>query len=423
MAGLGMAPLAVLLVALGAGCDPDVAPATAPPSPDTVHIGVLGPVSGPAAFLGYQFEKGARLAVQEINAAGGVNGKQLEVVLRDSRTAEADGAVTSIASVNQLADLDAVAIVGPDASAIVLDIKDTIVARHVPLISPTATAEVIATLDDDDLIWRTAASDAVQSRVLARRVHADGHATVAVIYRDDAYGDGLAAAFGAEFAKAGGTVLARVPFAETKISDFDPEVAQLFAAGTPDAIVIIGFMLDSAGVLQALLARSPDARPSLYGVDANHDPGLLKNAPPAILVGMRFTVPVSRGDHNYIAFRDAYRRVLRVDPYRVEFTYDAVYLIALALLQGGANDAAAVRTHLRAASRPDTDTPVVVGVGTDELAKAAAHAHDDLDFQGASGLIDFDDHGDVTNATFAIEDISSDDGVLAFHEIDRVEVP
>ncbi len=403
-------------------CDPEMAPPVPPPGADTIHIGLLGPLSGPAAFLGFDFEKAARLAIQEINAAGGVNGKQLELVLRDSRTAEPDGAATSVDSVNQLADLDVVAIVGPDASSIVVAIKDTIVARHVPLISPTATAAVIAGLDDDDLIWRTAANDDMQGRVLGKRIRSDGHATISVIYRDDAYGNGLARTVKQEFEAAGGTVLASVAFAESQIDDFDDEVVKLLTGGTPDVIVVVGFVLDSSGVLRALQARAPVPRPVLYGVDGNHDLGLLRNAPPAMLVGMRFTVPVSRGDHNYDAFRAAYLGVLGEDPYRVEFTYDAVYLVALALLQAGENSPEAVRTHLRDVSRPDSATPVIVGVGSDEFGKAAAHASADLDFQGASGLIDFDDAGDVSSATFAIEDIVQGSDVLHFEEIDRVQV-
>ena len=415
--------IASLLVAVASACDPSLAPSPPAPDPAFIHIGLLNPFSGREAARALDFQNAARLAVMEINQAGGVNGKLLDVIPRDSKTAEPDGSATSIDAVNALADDGVVAIVGPDTSSLVLAIEPTLIARQVPLISPTASAAKITHEADQDLIWRTCASDDLQGAVLAARMRRDQIQTVAIVHRDDEYGTGLAATIAAEFQAAGGQVLSNVAYVSGKLTDFEPEIAQLLEAGTPDAIVVIGFALDSAGVLTAIFERHLESLPARYGVDGNHNQSLLDNAPRDMVLGMRFIAPGSPSDNpDLTRFEDAYTVKLGVAPFRTEFTYDAIYLIALALLQAGENTPAAVRDHLREVSRPDTTTPVTVGVGADQLTLAIANQGADLDFQGASGAIDFDEHGDVTAATFAIREVVDSPDGLRFEDLERITV-
>src|SRR5882672_9542707 len=102
--------IASLLVAIASACDPSLAPSPPAPDPAFIHIGLLNPFSGREAARALDFQNAARLAVMEINQAGGVNGKRLDVILRDSKTAEPDGSATSIDAVNALADDGVVAI-------------------------------------------------------------------------------------------------------------------------------------------------------------------------------------------------------------------------------------------------------------------------------------------------------------------------
>src|SRR5688500_1546611 len=102
--------LVVLLVA----CDPDLAPPLPAPDPRCVHIGLLNPFSGREAARALDFQNAARLAVHEINRAGGVNGQLVDVIVRDSKSGEPEAVATSIAAIHALADAGAVAVVGPD---------------------------------------------------------------------------------------------------------------------------------------------------------------------------------------------------------------------------------------------------------------------------------------------------------------------
>ena len=419
-----MRRLAWLLVTFLLACDPELAPAPPAPDPNLVQIGLLNPFSGREAARALDFENAARLAVYEINQAGGVNGRQLGVILRDSKTSEPEEESVSIAAVEALAAANVVAIVGPDTSNLVIAITPKLVEHGIPLISPTASAAALTSLADEDCVWRTAPSDAIQGRALAQRIRRDGPATLAIVYRDDIYGQGLSATVATAFDEGGGETLVRVPYPPMQRSEFEPTIDALYAAGTPDAIVVIGFALDSAGVLTALSARSLTAHPALYGVDGNHNQAMLDNAPPELLVGMRFIAPGSPMDNQSLAdFVIAYDAMLDRKPFRTEFTYDAIYLIALALVQAGDNSAEAVRTHLREVSRPDGEAAVAIAVGADDFARAVQMRGADLDYHGASGAIDYDAAGDVTSAFFAIREVQDSDDGLVFVDLERVNVP
>ena len=407
-----------------AACDSDEDGAPPAPDPNVVRIGLLAPLSGPQTYLGVDFKNSALLAIEEINAAGGLNGKPVELLARDCKTAQPEAAATSIAGVEWLAAAGVVAIVGPDASSLVLAVKDTLVAHGLPLVSPAASAAELTGLADEGLIFRTTPSDSLQGVALAGRIARDGMTKIAIIHRDDAYGRGLAGKLAEEFELGGGEVQAKIGFPEDKLTDFQPEVAEAVAAGVPDAIVVIGFALDSAGIVTAVYADVPAPRPALYGCDGNRDPALVQNAPDEILLGMRFSSPVSvESEPGYMHFEDIYVDTLGDEPIGGEFTYDAIYLVALALVEAGENGAAAVRDHLGSISRPDGQAAVEIGVGSDELARAVANRTGDLDFHGASGPIDFDANGDITAATYAIQEIQQGDDGLVFTDLEIIHLP
>ena len=205
-------------------------------------------------------------------------------------------------------------------------------------------------------------------------------------------------------------------FNRIKAEGQGPGLVTYVTAGDPD-------LPRTAGILRALQVRNPVPRPALYGGDANSGQLLIDNTPPEILVGMRGTAADAPLDNpNRVKFVESYRRTVGEEP-GIAFIYDAVYLAALAVVQGRENSAAAVRAHLRDVSRPDSATPVMVGVGADEFMRAAQKAGTDLDFQGASGDIDFDMAGDVTHATYSIlEFVATPEGVQSMVR-ERVSFP
>jgi ABC-type branched-subunit amino acid transport system substrate-binding protein len=394
---MGARMLAVLVLALLlAGCPTDVAdPARPPPPPDAVVIGLLQPQP---SGLEVQREQAARLAIAEINAAGGVNGRPLALRVAYDNTNDPD---TGVSSARLLEAGGVVALIGANASRVTLPVAEQVtIPAGLALISPGSTSPLISTLADNDTVYRIPPSDALQGRLLAELVWDEGRTQVAIFGQDDPYGQGLREAFTTRFVELGGSIQAEAVFPTGRVSGYGAEISALYASGTPTAIMLFAFAEQTSNLLREIVAAK-GGLPPLYGVDANMSQITLQNSP-AQIAGMRGTVPSSPlGSAAYAIFRQAFVNATRVmpEPNR-ENSYDAVYLIALALARAGVNDRAAVATHLREVSRPDGPAAVTVLPGGFAGALAALQGGADIDYEGASGPIDFDASGDPAAATY-----------------------
>jgi branched-chain amino acid transport system substrate-binding protein len=163
---------------------------------DTVKFGVIGPLTGEYSLYGTAVENGAKLAAEELNADGGVLGLDLEIIAYDSKGDATEG----VNAYNRLRDLDEVdALIGGTFSGVTLAIKELAVVDGMPVLSPTATNPDV-TLDADN-VFRACYTDSYQGSVAAVFAADTLEATnVAILFnRDDAYSEGLATAFAAEF--------------------------------------------------------------------------------------------------------------------------------------------------------------------------------------------------------------------------------
>jgi len=388
-------------------------------TPDQIRIGILAPITGPLAGFGQDFEKTARLAASEINAAGGVNGKAIGFLVRDTRLGLSDSSQVSIQMAQMLINEGVVGIIGPAGSGTTIAIAPTLIAANIPMITPSATSPALTALDDNDLIWRSVASDAFQGKFLADQLIADNINSISIIYRNDAYGLGLQQTLSDQFSLGGGSVLSRVSYSPEKTSGFDDEVSQLFSSGMPDALVIISFALDGASIMVALASKNPIPMPLLYGVDGNNRDEFIANSPAQLILGMKGSAPFAPSNSsNYIAFTENYRNTFNAPPPTfTESVYDAVYLMALAMNVGGENTSNAIRQNLRALSRSDSASGLVVDVGPSGYALALQNLSQDIDLQGAAGAIDFDINGDVTSGNYVLWQIVEINGELAFQNI------
>ena len=173
------------------------------------------------------------LAILHVNAGGGVLGMPVEGVSAD---ATLDPAV-AVEAARHLVEVQGVnAIVGPNASSAALPIARSVSGTlGIPTISPSATSPQLSGVEDDGYFFRTALSDAAQGPVLARATRDRGFDNVGMIYQDDAYGRGLAAAFEDSWK---GTL--RVVSVNTGQTTFLSELEQSSSAGA-QALVVIAF--------------------------------------------------------------------------------------------------------------------------------------------------------------------------------------
>jgi hypothetical protein len=228
----------------------DEGPAPAAPNAtgEQLVIGTLLPLTGDLAFLGPPEVAGARLAVQEINAAGGVLGQDVRLEEGDSGDATTD---TATQTVDRLLQAGVNAIVGAASSGVSLNVIDRITGAGVMQISPANTSDQFTDYNDNGLYFRTAPPDVLQARALADLIAADGNNTVGILARNDSYGIGLAENT-VENLLAGGLSedqVVNITY-DPNAANFDSEVQQMVDLN-PDGIVVIGFE-ESSRIIQGL---------------------------------------------------------------------------------------------------------------------------------------------------------------------------
>ena len=358
---------------------------------DTLNIGTILPVTGSLAFLGPPEVAASGFAVEDINAAGGVLGNQVVINQGDSGDATTDTANTEV---DRLLAAGAQVIIGAASSGVSLTVIDKITSAGVVQFSPANTSPTLTTYDDKGLYFRTAPSDLLQGRVLANLVIEEGAASAAVLYRNDAYGVGLAEAFKADFEAAGGTVPEFIEYAEGTEA-FDAEVDKVVAAN-PDAILIVGFA-ETGPILNTMHERGvgPTAK-KVYGVDGNIA-GLDKLVSDvSILAGMKGTTPsvdlTTIGD--FVARLDA-AGVDGVYDYGAE-TYDAIVISALAAEIAGCADGVSIGAQINGVTKD--------GEKCTDFASCLSlvQAGTDIDFDGLGGPYEFVEAGEPAAASFRI---------------------
>lgn len=227
-----------------AACSPeetDVRPTSVPATTTTMPaepesdgrlvIGILLPTGD--TLIGQPMIAAAELAIERINAAGGVLGRQVRGIVADegSTTGSAAGSIQS------LLDDDVDAIVGPGSSTIALGALGEIVSAGVVSCSPTASALALDEFPDDDLFFRTIPSDSLQARALAEIADQTGAVQATIVHVDDAYGRDLAEAV--ESSMSGGAIsVGETIMFTSRDDDLTDEAQQLVDSAAPVAIVL-----------------------------------------------------------------------------------------------------------------------------------------------------------------------------------------
>ncbi|MCU1281021.1 MAG: uncharacterized protein JWM53_4567 [bacterium] len=385
-------------------------------------IGGLFRTSGANDVNDHTFLQAAELAAIDFNSNYNV-----ALVVCDT----AGDAVQAARAYNVVIDrFGAKVIVGPDTSDEVFAVAKEVVNRGVPMISPSATNPGITDLMDDGFVWRTAASDNLQAKVLATLPLAT--AKVDIIYvGDSTYASGLKDAFVSNFVTLGGTAGTSLPFnggdtaamnaAVTKASNDAPAFALLIADFDAPPLVSAVSKATGLGTTQFLMTDSAK-KPSLWGqLGGNY----------MVMNRVRGTGPAnpSATDPSGMAFavmQSSYIARFVEDPAETAFVgnaYDAFYAAAFAALALPADkrDGKSIIANLARMSDPGGKQVVVqpndINGGVTTLQSGGT-----INLVGTSGPIDFDEHGDVVSAP--IEKWSVDiTGAMPTFKTDAIVVP
>ncbi|HEY3140896.1 MAG TPA: ABC transporter substrate-binding protein, partial [Acidimicrobiales bacterium] len=261
------------------------------------------------------------------------------------------------------------------------------------MFSPSNTGPVFTTYADDDLYFRTIAADILQGRVLAQLALDEGSETAGILARQDPYGEGLHDFIKQGFEEAGGEITSDALY-DPEAGDFSAETEELVSAD-PDALFLVGFA-ESATIMTDLAEQgfTPDKK-KIYFVEGNMSDATAEDLSPGALVGVKGTIPGARVSAEFEARLRAQDTGLPALTYGPE-TYDALIVMALAAEVAKTDQADEVARAINGVTRDGTKCT------TYQQCKDLVAAGTDIDYDGASGPLEFSKPGEPSAASYGI---------------------
>ena len=216
---------------------------TVPAFADTVKLGGLAPLTGPYAVYGLAVKNGIDLYVDTLNANGGINGDQVEVLWEDDAS---DDPAVALQLYGDLYDKGCVGLLGPVLTPQCLAVSDYAYEDGMPMITASGTDANITL--GKDFVYRTCFIDDFQGYVMANFAADQGYTDVAILYgADSAYSNGLVVSFEAQAAAKGLNIVAKESASFTDV-DFKAQLTNIKAAG-PKAVFVPFYGPEAALIL------------------------------------------------------------------------------------------------------------------------------------------------------------------------------
>ncbi len=333
---------------------------------DPIKLGEYASLTGKEAGFGQTSHHGVVLALEEINAAGGVLGRPLELAYEDNQTKSGESATV----VKKLISRDKViALIGEVSSGRSLEAAPIAQAAKIPMIAPAATNPKVT--QTGNYIFRVCFIDPFQGTVMAKFAKEDLKARKVAILSSvsNAYSLGLAKFFKETFTAGGGEITTEKNFSEGD-KDFRAQLTAVKAAGV-DAVFVPGYYTESALIVRQ--ARDLGLTVPFFGGDGWEDEQLLKIGGEA-LNGCYYSTHFSAENTDPVVAQFAAKYKARwngeVPGAFSALGYDAVYILADAIKRAGTTDG----TKLRDALAATKNFPGVSGVTTIDKDRNASKA-------------------------------------------------
>ncbi len=353
--------IAVLLLLVACGQQPGNS------AKEPIKIGAIMPLTGDGAALGLSTQRAIQLAEEEINTAGGINGRSLEVIFEDGRCNGKDGSNAA----NKLVNIDQVpAIIGGLCSPETLAAAPIAEGKTV-MLSPCSSNPTVT--NAGDYVFRDYPSDAYAGVFAAKYMYNQlGKHKVAVLSCLNDYCKGISQVFKKQFQELGGTIVSQQEF-EMDTRDLRTQLSQIQAA-KPEAIYFLAWT--EAAIPGLIQVKELGINIPLLGGDVWDDPDIHTKAGKAA-EGIQWIMP-------YTPTNEEFKNKIEAKFGKVDITactpqgYDATYLLADVLRNVGP-DAVKIK---------------------DELYKIK-------DYKGVSGKIGFDQNGDLMEASFVVKTLKN----------------
>ena len=342
---------------------------------ETIKIGAIGPLTGSVAIYGISATNGLKLAVDEINANGGILGKQIELNLLD----EKGDSTEAVNAYNKLVDWGMVALIGDITSKPSVAVAEVAAQDGIPMITPTGTQLNITEAGSN--IFRVCFTDPYQGEVLAKFTKDKLAAkTVAIMSNNSSdYSDGVANAFAKEAEAQGIQIVAREGYSDGD-KDFKAQLTKI-AQQNPDVLFVPDYY-EQDGLI-AIQAREVGIKSVIVGPDGWD--GVVKTVDPssyAAIEDVFFANHYSTKDSSEKVqnFIKNYKEKYNDEPSAFSaLSYDAAYILKAAIEKAGTTDKEAV-----------------------------AKAIKELEFDGITGHLTFDEKNNPVKSITIIKIVNGD---------------
>lgn len=351
-----------------------------------IKVGVIGPMSGFESFIGPDILKGVQVAVDQINANGGILGRQVQIVTADT----GGDAVDAVPALRKLINVDQVnLIIGPSS----LEAQAVL-----PILQQSKIPDVIVggTTQLDNLVskyvWRSSPSDNLLGVAMAYYANSKNYTKAALVFGSNESAQTLKAPVVDAFKRHGGTIVADISLVPDQ-SSYRSEIEQLYAANPQ--VVFTQVDAQTGATLFSEIKELKGLGLPFIGTDVTASSDFIKAIKPAVAQQVLTSL---QGSQATTEFTQLYMAKFNVAPVELaDYGYDGMNVLALAVDAAGSLNGDAVGAKIKTVANPPGTTVYDYKTGYADL-KAGTK----INYDGASGPMDFNDHNNVTGGFDAV---------------------
>lgn len=383
----------ILLAMLVTGCGGNSNGSNTDTSP--IKVGVIGPMSGFESFIGPDILKGVQVAVDQINANGGIMGRQVQIITADT----GGDAVDAVPALHKLINVDQVnLIVGPSS----LEAQAVL-----PILQQSKIPDVIVggTTQLDNLtskyVWRSSPSDNLLGVAMAYYAINKGFKKAALVFGSNESAQTLKSPVVDAFKRHGGTIVTDISLVPDQ-SSYRSEIEQLYAANPQ--VVFTQVDAQTGATLFSEIKELKGLGLPFVGTDVTASSDFIKAITPSVAQKVLTSLEgTSTGNQATTEFTQLYKAKFNVTPVELaDYGYDAMNVLALAVDAAGSLNGDAVGAKMKTEANPPGTT-----VYDYKTASMALKAGTKINYEGASGPMDFNEHNNVTGGFDAVSSDAS----------------
>jgi len=377
----------------GGGDDDDTATPTEGGDMGAYEIGMVNSLTGSLSAFGARNERGMELALESVNGVG-IGGRELSIIVEDSESQAQAG----VSAAQKLVNQDQVPfVIGAVGSGVSLAIYESVIqSTDVVQLSQNSTSPDLTNFPG---LLRMSPTGRTQSTALADIISEDGYDSVAVAWVNNDYGQGLRDAFVDAWE---GDVAYDSPHDQGQ-SSYSSTVSEM-ANSEADAWLFITYQPEFTAMAQEAFSNGYEAQ--YYGADSVQGSDVLADTPEGSLEGMKIVTPSAAvEEQNYQDFASRFEEAYDQTPSSwAAFAYDCVITAALSIATADEFTGAALQETVRDVTRPEGEQVTTFAEAMEVLGEDGSPS--DIDYQGVSGPIDFDENGDPVGflQIFSVED-------------------